>query len=176
LSAKAEALGESAASVGGSRELVAVIRIRGTAGVPPDVEATLRMLRLVKKYHAVVYPKNKPGLLGMLAKVKDWVAWGEVSKEALVELLRRRGRVPGGKRLTDEYVREKLGLSGIEELAEKLMKGELELHKLEHVIKPVFRLAPPKGGFKRSIKKPFKAGGELGYQGDKINELILRMA
>jgi large subunit ribosomal protein L30 len=38
----------------------------------------------------------------------------------------------------------------------------------------VFRLHPPRGGFKKSIKKPMPKG-ELGYRGDKINALVLRM-
>jgi len=42
-------------------------------------------------------------------------------------------------------------------------------------VKPVFRLHPPRGGFKGSIRKPYGAGGELGYRGAAINELIRRM-
>lgn len=39
-----------------------------------------------------------------------------------------------------------------------------------------FSLAPPKGGFsKKGIVAGFGQGGELGYRGEKINELIERM-
>ena len=41
-------------------------------------------------------------------------------------------------------------------------------------IKPVFRLIPAKGGFKFSIKDNYPRG-EIGYRGDKINELLERM-
>ena len=41
-------------------------------------------------------------------------------------------------------------------------------------IRPLFRLTPPKGGW-RSTKKPFARGGALGYRGPKINELVQRM-
>ncbi|HIQ03389.1 MAG TPA: 50S ribosomal protein L30 [Desulfurococcales archaeon] len=154
----------------------AIIRIRGTVDVPPDVEYTLKLLRLHKKFHCVLYPSNLPGIDGMLHKVKDWVTWGEIDKETLVKLLRIRGRIPGNKQLTDEYVREKLKLKGgIEELAEKILKGEIQLHKIENIIKPVFRLHPPRGGFKKSTKKPYKSNGELGYRGKEINKLIERM-
>uniref|UniRef100_A0A7J3ZKE3 Large ribosomal subunit protein uL30 n=1 Tax=Fervidicoccus fontis TaxID=683846 RepID=A0A7J3ZKE3_9CREN len=158
-----------------SRELLAIIRIRGVVNVRPEVATTLRLLRLARKYHMTVYPADRPGLKGMLHKAKDWIAWGEIDREVLIEVLRRRGRAPGSIRITDEYIREKLGLGGVEELVDKLYSGELELYKLEHVIKPVFRLAPPRGGFKKSIKRPFKDGGELGYRGREINKLILRM-
>ncbi|RLI23172.1 50S ribosomal protein L30, partial [Candidatus Bathyarchaeota archaeon] len=42
-------------------------------------------------------------------------------------------------------------------------------------IKPVFRLHPPRKGFKGKIKKSFKAGGASGYRGEAINELLERM-
>ena len=42
------------------------------------------------------------------------------------------------------------------------------------MIKPVFRLTPPSKGFKKSIKQQYP-NGEIGYRGEKINELILRM-
>lgn len=156
--------------------IYAIIRIRGTVDVPPDVEYTLKLLRLHKKFHCVLYPSSLPGIDGMLHKIKDWVTWGEIDKETLVKLLRIRGRIPGNKQLTDEYVKEKLKLEGgIEELAEKILKGEIQLHKIENIIKPVFRLHPPRGGFKRSTKKPYKSNGELGYRGKEINKLIERM-
>ena len=162
-------------------KLYAIIRIRGRVGVPPDIRYTLSLLRLHRKLHCVLYPSTLPGIWGMLHKVKDWVTWGEINRETLVELLRRRGRAPGDKPLTEEYLREKLGVSSVEELADKLLKGEIMLHKLKDkktgswIIKPVFRLHPPRGGFRGSIKKPYGAGGELGYRGEAINDLIKRM-
>ena len=156
--------------------LYAVIRIRSTADIHPDVEHTLKLLRLHKKYHAVLYPADLPGLKGMLQKAKDWVTWGEIDRETLLELLRKRGRIPGNKKLTDQYVKERLGLdNGLEELADKMLSGEILLHKLEDKIKPVFRLHPPKKGFRKSIKRPYNDMGELGYRGAAINELIRRM-
>lgn len=37
-----------------------------------------------------------------------------------------------------------------------------------------YHLHPPRGGFKKTIKRP-KPDGELGYRGEKINDLILKM-
>lgn len=156
--------------------LYAIVRIRGTVDVHPDVRKTLYLLRLRQKYSASLYPADMPGLKGMLVKVENWATWGEIEVEPLEELLRTRGRIRGDKPLTDDWVKEKLGLDGIRELAEKLMARELQYHKLESIgIKPFFRLHPPRGGFKGSIKKHFKAGGELGYRGPAINDLIRRM-
>lgn len=160
-------------------ELYAIIRLRGLADAPPDVEHALKLLRLHKKYHLVIYPSDLPGLKGMLETVKDWVTWGEISRETLVELLRRRGRTIGGRKLTDEYVNEKLkhlGVAGgVEGLADALLEGRVRLHEIDSLVKPVFRVHPPRGGFKRSIKKSVGSGGELGYRGKAINDLIMRM-
>ncbi|MEM2579463.1 MAG: 50S ribosomal protein L30 [Desulfurococcaceae archaeon] len=153
----------------------AIIRIRGRVNTPKEVEETLKLLRLVKKYHAVIYPSTLPGLKDMLNKAKDWITWGEVSQEVLIELLRKRGRIAGGEPLTDEFIEKRLGLrGGIEALSKAIMSGEVAYHKLKHVEK-VFRLHPPKGGFKGSVKKPYNDGGELGYRNGDINNLLKRM-
>ena len=154
--------------------LYAIIRVRGVPDTPPDVEHTLKLLRLRKKYHMVIYPKDLPGLEGMLRVVKDWVTWGEIDEETLAQVLEKRGRVVGGSKLTTELLKKYFNAGSYEEMARKIFAGEVVLHKQE-VIKPVFRLHPPRGGFKGSIKKPIGDHGELGYRGPAINELIKRM-
>ncbi len=157
--------------------LYLIIRLRGEADVHPDVEKTLNLLRLKRKYAASLYHSSLPGIEGMLRKVQDWATWGEINRETLIELLRKRGRIRGDKPLTDEWVVQNLGLyGGIPELADKLLAGELHYHKLEDKgVKPFFRLHPPRGGFKKTIKRHFTNQGELGYRGEAINDLVIRM-
>jgi large subunit ribosomal protein L30 len=157
--------------------LLAIIRLRGRADVPPDVERTLELLRLYKKFHASIYPDSLPGIQGMLREAAMWITWGEIEYIVLLELLRRRGRAPGNRPLSDEYIARATNgkYKTIEDLASSLYKREAVLHKMENIVKPVFRLHPPSGGFKGSIKKPYGAGGELGYRGKEINDLIRRM-
>jgi large subunit ribosomal protein L30 len=109
----------------------------------------------------------------MLRKSKDYVTWGEVSKETIALLLKKRGRLVGDKKLTDEYAKE-LGYKSLDDLAEALFKVEVECTCLQNV-KPVFRLHPPTKGFKGKIKRSYAAGGELGYRGEAINDLLKRM-
>ncbi len=156
--------------------LYIIIRIRGTADVRPEVKSTLSMLRLRQKFAASLYSSNLPGINGMLRTIENWATWGEIELDSLEELLRKRGRLLGDKPITDDWVKEKLNLPGIKELAENLLNEEIMYHKLEHIgVKPFFRLHPPKGGFKGSIKKHYKAGGELGYRGKAINNLVRKM-
>ncbi len=152
--------------------LYLVIRIKGQSGRSPDEEHTLKLLRLHKKFHAVLV-RATPSIRGMLKKLEYVVTYGEVDRDTLAMLLRKRGRVVGGGRLTEEYL-AKLGFSSYEELADALLSGKVSMKDLPGV-KPVFRLTPPSGGFEGTIKKHYKEGGELGYRGPAINELARRM-
>jgi len=147
-----------------------VIRLKGQAGIPPDVKYTLKLLRLHKKFHATIVD-DTPSIKGMLHKIKDYVTWGEIDKETLTELIKYRGRLSGNRKVTEEYVK-KLGFNSIEDLAEAILAGKL---KVKDVMKPVFRLHPPKGGFKYTIKRQYGNFGEAGYRGEAINELVKRM-
>jgi large subunit ribosomal protein L30 len=157
--------------------LYLIIRIRGTVDVRPEVEHTLYLLRLRQRFAASLYHSSLPGLEGMLQKIRDWATWGEIDRDTLIQLIRVRGRLIGDKPITDEWVQKNLGLyGGIPELADKLLSGEIMYHKLEDKgVKPFFRLHSPRGGFKGSIKRHYGDGGELGYRGTAINELVRRM-
>ncbi|MEM3108186.1 MAG: 50S ribosomal protein L30 [Candidatus Bathyarchaeia archaeon] len=159
----------------GSRCLVAV-RLRGTARVYPELQKTLDSLRLRSKYNAVLLHET-PSIKGMLQRAKDHVTWGEADADTILQLLRLRGRTTGNHRIDDGYVKEKFpGYGSIEELAAAIASGEVPLERLWRAeIKPVFRLHPPKGGFKKTIRRPYGSGGELGYRGPDIKGLIKKM-
>ena len=106
----------------------------------------------------------------MLEVISTIATFGEIRKETLVELLKKRGRIAGNKPLTLEII-NKYGYTSFEQIADEVFKTG----KLPSFIKPIFRLSPPRKGFKNSLKKSFAEGGELGYRGDYINELILKM-
>jgi large subunit ribosomal protein L30 len=130
------------------------------------------MLRLAKTNNCVLID-NRPSYMGMLYRAQNYVTWGEVSKETVALLLKERGRLAGGKKLTDEAV-EKLGYKSIVALAEAIASCKVEFQKLPSV-QPIFKLHPPRKGFKGKTKKSFAAGGEAGYRGEKISELLKRM-
>jgi len=130
------------------------------------------MLNLKRNNYAVLID-NRPSFLGMLKTAQNFVTWGEVSKETIAELLRERGRIVGNKKLTDEYA-QKLGFKSLDELAEAIFNCKVEYWKLPDV-QPYFRLHPPAKGFRGKVKKGFGMGGELGYRGEKINDLLKRM-
>ncbi|MEM0215265.1 MAG: 50S ribosomal protein L30 [Archaeoglobaceae archaeon] len=150
--------------------MLAVVRLRGTVDVHKKISETLRLLRLHRRYNCVIIP-DTPSYRGMLQVVKDYVAFGEIDHEILALLLRSRGRLEGNKRLTDEYVKEKTGYSGIEEFAKAVVEGKAKLSDIPG-LKPVFRLHPPRKGLK-NIKWHYPRG-DLGYHKD-IKDLLYRM-
>ncbi len=154
------------------RKCLAVIRVRGGSDVFREINETLQMLHLTRNYHATLID-DRHSYLGMLRRAKDRITWGEVSKDGVAQLLRKRGRLVGNKKITEEHVKE-MGYRSIDNLAEAIHKAEIELTRLPNV-KPVFRLHPPKKGFKGSVKKSYAAGGVTGYRGEAITDLIKRM-
>jgi len=148
-----------------------LLRIRGIPDVRYDIKETLKRLHLVRKFHATIVPDNDV-YKGMIFKVKDYITYGPADPDVVKELLLKRGRLIGDKPITEEYIKNTMNMS-LDELAEKIAAGELTLKEIKG-LKPVFRLHPPRGGFKRSIKKHVTDGGELGYR-DDITKLIRRM-
>ncbi len=154
------------------RGCIVVVRIRGTIRASRSVRETLLMLNLTRNNYAVLID-NRPSFLGMLKTAQHFITWGEASKETVSMMIEKRGRLAGDKKLTDEYA-QKIGYKSFEELAEAIFDCHVEYWKLPNV-RPVFRLHPPTKGFKGKVKKGYGMGGELGYRGEKINELIKRM-
>ena len=148
------------------------VRIRGLSDISQEVKDTLSMLRLTRNCHATLLD-NRPAYDGMLRKTKHCITWGEVSQETIANLLKKRGRLTGDKKVTDEYAKD-LGYDSIDALAEAIFKVEIECSSLPD-LKPVFRLRPPTKGFKGKIKRSFVVGGEAGYRGEAINDLLKRM-
>ena len=140
--------------------MFAVIRVRGSVGVKKDKKDTLQMLRLKRINHCIIISKDSD-TIGMVKKVKDYVTWGEINDKNLEKLVVKRGRKMGNHRLKEEEAKRIASLI----LKDKSIKGK--------EIKPVFRLSPPSKGY-RSTKLAFPKG-DLGYRGEKINDLLEKM-
>jgi len=153
--------------------LIAVVRVRGTVNVTKEVATTLSKLRLLRVNSSTLI-RLTPSVEGMLKKAKDHLMWGRIDKGTLRLLLLKRGRLPGGMRLSDENLSRFTRYKSLDELVEAVWASESPSRVLKP-IKPVFRLSPPKGGFRRSVKKPVKKGGVLGDWGDRISTILKRM-
>lgn len=152
---------------------IIAIRVRGRVRVRPQIEMTLDKLSLVRLHHAKVY-KATPSVQGMITKSKDFITWGEIDVDTLTQLLVKRGRVTGNKKLTDAYVKKNSSFASIKALAKAMVAGDASFKDVEG-LKPVFRLTPPSKGYKGKTYWSVGMGGITGYRGEGINELAKKM-
>jgi len=148
-----------------------VLRIKGQADVPYWATTTMKLLNLEKKFRATILPA-KENTLGMLKKIQHYVSWQEIDISITKELLDKKGRKAGYKKITSEDLSE-IGFKTMDELASSLTEGKSTLSKLKP-LKPWFAMAPPKQGFKRSTKKLYGQKGVLGHNKELIT-IVRRM-
>jgi len=86
--------------------LIAIVRIRGRIKVKSGINDTMKMLNLTRQNHCVIY-KDSKSLRGMLHKIKDYVTYGEINKDTLMKLLKKRLRLVGNKKVDDNILKEK---------------------------------------------------------------------
>jgi large subunit ribosomal protein L30 len=78
--------------------------------------------------------------------------------------------------MTDKFVKKSADMSGLRELIAEIQAGKFRLQRLWEIgVRPIFRLHPPRGGFRKSSKRPFADGGELGYRRDGLTDLLAKM-
>jgi large subunit ribosomal protein L30 len=150
----------------------AAIRVRGTVNVKPDIKRTLQLLNLTRANHCVLL-EEKPSIKGMLQVAKDYITWGEIEKDVLLELITSRGKIGGDKELTNDYIKSATSYDNVDKLSQAIIDNQFKYKEIPSV-KPIFRLNPPKKGYK-SIKRSFANKGTLGYRSKEINKLIKRM-
>jgi large subunit ribosomal protein L30 len=150
----------------------AVVRVRGTVNIKPNIRKTMELLRLTRTNHCVLLEENDV-YKGMLQIIKDYTTWGEINKETLSKLLSARGKLSGDKPLTEDYLKKATPYHSYEKLSEALLGNKVHYQEIPE-IKPFFRLNPPKKGH-RTVKRSFVNKGSLGYRKEAINTLIERM-
>ena len=148
-----------------------VVRIKGQADVPYWANTTLNLLKLEKKYRAVILPV-KDNTAGMLKKIQHYISWQEIDTKTTKELLDKKGRRTGYKKITSEDISQ-AGFKTIDDLAVSLSEGKISMSKIKP-LKPWFALSPPRQGFKRSTKHLYGQKGILGHNKDLLT-LIKRM-
>ncbi len=150
----------------------AAIRVRGTINVKPDIKKTLKLLRLTRANHCTLLEETKP-IRGMLQIAKDYITWGEIDTKLLHQLIDTRGMIVGDRKLTDEYLKDATPFDSTKKLTDAIIANKFSYTEIPE-IKPLFRLHPPRKGY-RGIKRSYTKGGALGYRGKEINTLLERM-
>lgn len=151
--------------------LLLVLNLHGRINSQAPVRKALGELKVERKFSASIVTDDAQ-TVGVLKLCKDYVAWAPIDDELLVALLKKRGMVSTTRRLDDASLAA-VGFKNHEDLAGKMMAEQLRLSKVPGVL-PFFRLAPPRGGFKLSLRRQFSERGMLGSN-PKLPELVRRM-
>jgi large subunit ribosomal protein L30 len=151
--------------------LLLVVNLHGSINSSAPVRKALNELWVAKKFSASIVTDDPP-TVGMLRLCKDYIAWTPLEEGLLTELLAKRGMVSAAKALDQATLKER-GFKKPEDLAAKMLKDQTRLSAVEGIL-PYFRLAPPRGGFKRSLRRQFTEKGLLGNN-PKLGEIIRRM-
>ncbi|SEW24322.1 50S ribosomal protein L30 [Halobacterium jilantaiense] len=151
----------------------AVVQIRGEVNMQQDVVDTLEMLNIHNVNHCALVPETET-YSGMVAKVNDYVAFGEPSEDVLAELLEKRAEpAEGSADVDDEWLTEHTEYDDVADLAGALLDEETTLR--DAGLAPVLRLHPPRGGHD-GIKQPVSDGGQLGkHTTEEIDSLLTEM-
>lgn len=133
--------------------------MRGMVNTRKPVRQTLDQLGLRKRFNATIVP-NSDVYLGMLRLAKEHVAWCKLDAKTAQELLTKRGETSDGKKFAEDSLKGS-DYKSFSELAAALAEGRASLGR-DIQLRQFFRLAPPRGGFKRSIRRQYGEGGILG--------------
>ena len=110
--------------------------------VKREIEETLDRLKLKRKYACILIHKNN-NLMGMIKKVKYYIAYGEIDKNVLEKLIKKRAESIEGRK------------KEIKIDSKKVVDGLLEGKKLSNFkLKEFFRLHPPRKGIKSKLQYP----------------------
>lgn len=151
----------------------AVVRLRGSVNVRPEIRETLALLNLHRVNHCTFVPETDSAR-GMINRVSDYVAFGEPSPDTVRLLVERRGEpAAGGGGIDDEWVSANTRFETVDALVEALVSDETTLR--DAGLSPVLRLHPPRGGH-NGIKHAAGEGGELGrHSTGEIDDLLRAM-
>ncbi|MDV3277620.1 MAG: hypothetical protein LYZ69_04035 [Nitrososphaerales archaeon] len=148
-----------------------VVNVHGKINSSDPVRKALGELKVERKFTASVVPDDA-ATVGTLKLCKEFVAWAPLDSDLLTTLLEKRGMVSESRRL-DSAALSKLGFKKYKDLAEKILKENKRLSAIGG-IRPFFRLSPPKGGFKSSLRRQYTDRGTLGSN-PKLPDIVRRM-
>ena len=151
--------------------LLLVVNLHGAINSSSAVREALQQLKVKRKFSASVVGDDSP-TLGTLKLCKDYIAWSPVDAQLLTELLEKKGMASTTRPL-DAAALKKMGFKKPGDIAQKMVKEQVRMSAVEGLV-PYFRLPPPKGGFKRSLRRQYTEKGTLGAN-PNLEEIVRRM-
>jgi len=137
--------------------MIIAIRISGLVEIPKKIKEFLYRIRLRKKYTAILLEETKENQ-ALLQQLRNFIAYGQLNKDTLIQLIEKRAQVIGKKKMDPKKVADEIEKKALKDLG----------------IKPFFRLHTPRGGIDSKLHFPIRKG-VLGDNKEKINDLVRRM-
>src|SRR3989344_7487752 len=134
--------------------MILIIRIAGHPETDKDIREGLFRLRLHRKYSAVLVKETEENMK-LIQHIRNFIAYGPINAELLGLLVEKRGKSIDKKKFDYKKVVDAISKNGLND---------------NGIIKPYFRLHPPKGGIDSKLHAG-KKKGVLGDNKDKINDL-----
>jgi large subunit ribosomal protein L30 len=147
-----------------------VVNLRGLVNTRAPVRTTLDQMKVGKRFNATIVPDDNVHR-GMLNLAKEHVAWCKLDVDIAEKLLKMRSEKSNGNRVSESDLGKDHSSFG--DIARGLETGSLKLKSVTE-IRPFFRLSPPRGGFKRSIRRQYRDGGILGPN-DELPRIVEKM-
>lgn len=143
-----------------------VVNLRGLVNTRAPVRTTLEQLSLIRRFNSTIV-LDTAEYRGMLNLSKEHVAWCKIDAPTAEKLLKARAEVSDGRRFDEKELTKKSGYSSFGELAQAISSGKASLDGSQGMRK-FFRLSPPRGGFRKSIRRQSAEGGILGQNKDLL--------
>ncbi len=77
--------------------MIAMIRIAGRVNVRKDIDETFNRLKIMKKLTCTFIDSSDKVKMGMLKKLRQYVAYGKVSDEFMKKVIDKRGQIAKDK-------------------------------------------------------------------------------
>lgn len=149
-----------------------VVNMRGLVNTRTPVRTTLEQLSISRRFNATIVP-DTDSYRGMLRLTKDHVSWCRLDIVLAEKLLSARSEKSTGTKYPETDLGKSKKYQSFAELAKALASGEANLSHLK-LMRPFFRLTPPRGGFRRSSRRQHAEGGVLGANED-LPKLVEKM-
>lgn len=149
-----------------------MVNMRGLVNTRTPVRTTLEQLSIARRFNATIVPDTE-AYRGMLRLSKEHIAWCKLQANLAEKLLSNRSEKSTGVKYLEEDLKSSKEYASFSDLAKALESGKANLNKLG-LMRPFFRLNPPKGGFRRSTRRQHTDRGILG-QNDDLPKYVEKM-
>lgn len=161
-----------------SKELVFVIRIKGSKNLSENQKKLFNLLKL-KKIHEARLFRLTPEIKKILTSLENQITFGKINQNTFQNLILKRGYVRNGKQIvainSNQKIEDVLGELGIVCVEDLVAEMYLTMQNFEEINKKLctFKLNKPNEGYGNKLA-PASKGGVWG-ENKSLEDLVKKM-